>query len=280
MTTTLLLGGTGNTGRRVRDLLAARSLPHPTLSRPAFDWADPATWSSVEVGADSAFLTYAPDIAFPGAAEAVAEVADRLLRGGLRRLVLLTGRGEPEALRAERLVARLADEHGAGWAVVRCSFFMQNFSEGLFAGSVADGELAFIADRVREPFVDLDDVAEVVVGILTGDVPDRQVHELTGPELLTFAEAVDAIAEATGRPVTYRHLTVPDLVTGLVDQGLPHADAAGLAQLLAEVLDGHNEHLTSGVRRALGREPRRFADFARDAARGGAWPAPAATRIG
>ena len=82
-----------------------------------------------EVPVDSAYLTFAPDIAFPGAPDAVAEVAGRLLSSGVGRVVLLSGREEPEAQRAERLVADLAAEHGAEWAVARCSFFMQNFEK-------------------------------------------------------------------------------------------------------------------------------------------------------
>jgi uncharacterized protein YbjT (DUF2867 family) len=271
MTTHLIIGGTGKTGRRVHARLAARGASVQSLSRPAFDWADPTTWSSVQTGATSVYLTYAPDITFPGAAEAVAAVAGRVLASGARRLVVLTGRGEPEAQRSERLVVDLAEKHDAEWAIVRSAFFMQNFDESLFADAITAGEFAFPADTVREPFVDVDDIADVVTGILLGEVPSGQVFELTGPELITFAEATDTIARATGRHITYFPITVSEYTSDLMDLGLPREDAVGLGELFGYVLDGHNEYLADGVTRALGREARRFADYARLAADNGAW---------
>jgi len=271
MTTHLIIGGTGKTGRRVLDRLTGRGLEIRALSRPEFDWEDPSTWSSVEGRYDAAYLTFAPDVAFPGAPEAVAEVARRVLASGTKRLVLLSGRGEPEAQRAERLVADLAADHGAEWAVVRCAFFMQNFSEGFVAGALAAGHLAFPADAVREPFLDVDDVADVVTGLMVGEIPAGGVHELTGPRLLTFAEATAAIAEAAGRPISYSAITLPEFVTGLIDAGLPQDDAHGLGELFALILDGHNEQLTDGVRRALGRGPRDITEYAGSAAGSGYW---------
>ena len=267
----LIIGGTGKTGRRVLDRLTSRGLDVRTLSRPEFDWEDPTTWSSVEVGADSVYLTFAPDVAFPGAPEAVAEVARRVLESGTGRLILLSGRGEPEAQRAEELVIELAVAHGAEWGVARCAFFMQNFSEGFLAESLAAGELAFPADTVREPFVDVDDVADVVTSLMLGEIPAGQVYELTGPELLTFAEVTATIAEAAERPIRYTAITIPEFVTGLLDAGLSPSDAEGLGELFALIMDGHNEHLVEGVRRALGREPRSLVAYARDAAATGCW---------
>lgn len=272
-TTHLVIGGTGKTGRRVTALLQDRGLPVTPLSRPAFDWADPATWATVERPAAAAYLTFAPDLTFPGAPEAVAEVAERMARSGVRRIVLLSGRGEAEAQRAERLVAEAAVRHGADWAVVRCAFFLQNFDESLFAEPLAAGHLAFVAGEVREPFVDLDDVAEVAVGLMTGEVPGNRVHELTGPRLLTFADAVAAIAEATGRPIDYEQVTPDRMAADLVSAGLPAEDAEGLVGLFADILDGHNAHLSDGVERALGRPASDITAWARAAAAAGAWSA-------
>ncbi|HVK28260.1 MAG TPA: NmrA family transcriptional regulator [Nocardioides sp.] len=273
----LVIGGTGKTGRRVTALLQDRGLPVTPLSRPAFDWAEPATWATVERPAAAAYLTFAPDLALPGAPEAVAEVAERMARSGVRRIVLLSGRGEAEAQRAERLVAEATARHGAEWAVVRCAFFLQNFDESLFAEPLAAGHVAFVAGDVREPFVDLDDVAEVAVGLMTGEVPANRVHELTGPRLLTFAEAVAVIAEATGRPIGYEQVAPERMVADLVAAGLPDEDAAGLVGLFADILDGHNAHLSDGVAVALGRPPADIATWARAAAAAGAWTAEVAS---
>lgn len=275
--TNLIIGGTGKTGRRVTALLQGRGLPVTSLSRPAFDWADPATWTAVERPATAAYLTFAPDLTFPGAPEAVAEVAERMARSGVRRIVLLSGRGEAEAQRAERLVAESAGRHGVDWAVVRCAFFLQNFDESLFAGPLAAGHLDFVAGDVREPFVDLDDVAEVAVGLMTGEVPGNRVHELTGPRLLTFAEAVAAIAAATGRRIGYAQVTPDRMVADLVAAGLPAQDADGLVGLFADILDGHNAHLCDGVEQALGRPATDITAWARAAAAAGAWSGEAAS---
>lgn len=273
----LVIGGTGKSGRRVIALLQDRGLPATPLSRPTFDWADPATWATVERPAAAAYLTYAPDLTFPGAPEAIAEVAERMARSGVRRIVLLSGRGEAEAQRAERLVADAAGRHGAEWAVVRCAFFLQNFDESLFAGPLTAGHVAFVAGDVREPFVDLDDVAEVVAGLMTGELPGNRVHELTGPALLTFAEAVAGIAEAVGRPIGYQQVTPERLTADLVAAGLPADDAAGLVGLFTEVLAGHNAHLADGVEAALRRPATSLATWARRAAGNGAWSAEAAS---
>jgi uncharacterized protein YbjT (DUF2867 family) len=271
MTTNLIIGGTGKTGRRVASRLQDRGLPVTSLSRPEFDWADPTTWSSVEQPAETAYVTYYPDLALPGAPEAVADVVERMARSGVRRFVLLSGRGEPEAQRAEAKFAEVAERYGADWGVVRCAFFMQNFDESLFAEPLAAGHLAFSAGAVREPFLDLEDVAEVAVGMLVGKVAANRVYELTGPELLTFAEATAAVAAATGRRITYTEISVPELVADLTALGFPAGDAEELGGLFAHVLDGHNEQLADGVREALGRPARSFAVYAVGAAAGGAW---------
>jgi uncharacterized protein YbjT (DUF2867 family) len=267
----LIIGGTGKTGRRVLDRLTSRGHDVRALSRPEFDWEDPQTWSSAETGADSVYLTFAPEIAFSGSAEVVVEVARRVLDSGTRRLILLSGRGEPEAQRAEDLVVDLATAHGAEWGVARCAFFMQNFDEGVFAESLAAGEFAFPADDVREPFVDVDDVADVVTGLMLGEIPAGQVYELTGPRLVTFAEATAIIARAAERPIRYTPITLPEFVTELLGAGVPPSYSEALGELFGLVLDGHNEHLADGVRRALGREPRDLVTYARDAAASGCW---------
>lgn len=271
MTTNLIIGGTGKTGRRVLSLLHDRGLPVTSLSRPAFDWSDPATWTSVERPADSAYVTFAPDLAFRGAAEAVAEVTDRMARAGVRRIVLLSGRGEPAAQHAEELVAEAAVRHGTVWGVVRCAFFLQNFDESLFAGPLAAGHVAFPAGAVEEPFVDLDDVAEVAVALMTGDVAADRVYELTGPRLLTFRAATETIAGATGRRISYEQVPTASFVADLVGAGLPPEEAAGIGALFDDILDGRNAHLADGVREALGREPRDITEYAARATARGAW---------
>ena len=273
-TTILVTGGTGKTGRRVADRLAARGLSVRIGSRagsPPFDWHDRATWPAAVDGVDAAYLAYAPDLAFPGAAETVGDFARFAVERGVRRLVLLSGRGEEGAERAERLV----QQAGAEWTVVRCAVFAQNFTEGDFVGQVLDGAVAMHVDDVPEPFVDVDDIAAVATAALTEDGHAGQVYELTGPRLLTFGEALTVIGRAIGRPVAYVRVSVDELHAGLVAAGLPADDATHFIDLFTEILDGRNSSVADGVQRALGRPARNFDEVVAEAAAAGAWGAVA-----
>jgi uncharacterized protein YbjT (DUF2867 family) len=267
---TLVLGATGTTGRRVADRLAARGVATRLGSRsgqPRFDWADETTWPAVLRDVTAAYLVFYPDLVAPGALAAVRRFAEAAAAGGVRRLVLLSGRGEESAQLAEQAVMA----SGAAWTIVRCAFFAQNFSEKGFEEFVRAGTVALPAPEVGEPFVDADDIADVVVAALTEDGHAGQLYELTGPRLLTFDESIGEIAKATGRDIGYQRISASEFIAGLVAQGIPEEEAAVFAEIFGTVLDGRNAHLTDGVRRALGRPPRDFADYARDAAATGVW---------
>jgi uncharacterized protein YbjT (DUF2867 family) len=131
------------------------------------------------------------------------------VESGVPRLVLLSGRGEEEAERAERAVR----DSGAELTVLRSTWFAQNFSEDYWMEQVQAGEVALPAGDTPEPFVDADDIADVAVAALTDDRHIGELYELTGPRLLTFAEAVLEISRAVGREIPLR----TDL-----DRGLRH----------------------------------------------------------
>jgi uncharacterized protein YbjT (DUF2867 family) len=273
---TLVLGGTGKTGRRAVQRLRARGVPTRIGSRsgePRFDWEDRSTWAPVLEGVRSAFVSYYPDLALPGAVETVGSFAELAVESGVPRLVLLAGRGEPEAEQAEHAVR----ESGADLTIVRSTWFAQNFSEDYWVEGIRGGELALPAGDVPEPFVDADDIADVAVAALTDDRHIGELYELTGPRLLTFADAVDEIAEAVGRDIHYVPISLDDFAAAAAAQDAPAEIIELLTRLFGEVLDGRNAHLTDGVQRALGREPRDFSEYARDAAATGVWN-PAATR--
>jgi len=270
--TILVIGGNGKTGRRVAERLRERGVPVRAASRssePPFDWEDRSTWAPALEGATAAYITYYPDLAVPGSPELIGALAALAVEGGTRRLVLLSGRGEEEAERAEQ--ALMAS--GADATIMRCSWFMQNFDESYFAEPLAAGDLALPAGDVREPFVDAEDIADVAVAALTEDGHAGRLYELTGPRMLSFAEAVGEISRATGRPMGYEPIPIDAFAAGLAEQDVPHDVVELLRYLFTEVLDGRNEKLTDGVQRALGRPPRDFSDYARRAAAAGAWSA-------
>lgn len=267
MTTTLVLGGTGKTGRRI----AAR-LPHDVRigsrsGQPPFDWADDSTWARALAGVDAVFISYYPDISFPDAAARVTAFAKAAVATGVTRLVLLSGRGEPDAEPAEQGVR----DAGVEWTILRCSWFMQNFSEHFLHDPVLEGMIALPAGKVAEPFVDVDDLADVAIAALTQPGHAGRVYELTGPRLLTFADAAAELSAATGREVGYLSVTPEQYAAAAADAGVPTEEIAPLTDLFVRVLDGHNAHLSRDVERVLGRPARDFTDYARAAAAAGAW---------
>jgi uncharacterized protein YbjT (DUF2867 family) len=271
MATTLVLGGTGKTGRRIVQRLRAAGRPvrvGTPSATPPFDWTDEATWPAALDGVGAVYVTYYPDLAVPGAAAAVGAFADVAVARGVRRLVLLSGRGEEGARRGEEAL----QQSGADWTIVRSAFMAQNFNESFFLEPVRAGEVAFPADEdLAEPFIDADDIADVAVAALTDDRHVGQLYEVTGPRLLGWAQAVAEIAAVAGRPIRYVPVSLEDYATMLIENQVPADYVKMLTDVFTEVLDGRNAYLTDGVQRALGRPPRDFADFARDAAATGVW---------
>ena len=266
--TTLVLGGRGKIGRRVAERLEARGVPVRIGSRsgePPFDWDDRSTWSTALEGVGSVYVSHYLD-ALPGAAETVGSFAELAVANGVRRQVLLGGRGEPEADRVEEAVR----DSGAELTVLRSTWFAQNFEDG-FLDFVLSGEVTLPAGDTPEPFVDVDDIADVAVEALTDDRHVGELYELTGPRLLTFEEAVDEIARAANRELRYVPVSMEEFESILAEADVPAEFVWMLKYLFGEVLDGRNARLADGVQRALGREPKDFRDYARDAAATGVW---------
>ncbi len=267
---TLVLGGTGKTGRRVVERLRTRGLPVRVGSRtgsPAFDWEDRSTWAPALDGVGAVYLTYYPDLAVPGAVEATRAFAELALASGARRIVLLSGRGEPEAERAEQAVR----ETGADLTILRATWFMQNFSEDYLLEHVRGGEIRIPAGDVPTPFVDVDDLADIAVEALTDDRHVGELYELTGPQSLTMGEVAMEIARVAGHDLRYTPISLEEHAADAAAHGVPEEFVELLAYLFREVLDGRNADTTDGVERALGRPPRDFATYARAAAAAGVW---------
>lgn len=267
---TLLLGGNGKTGRRIAERLKALDVPVRIGSRSSeipFDWQEPATWQDVVHGMDRVYITFYPDLALPGAVDVIRAFTELAVKNGVQRLVLLSGRGEEEAQACEQVV----QQAGVEWTILRASWFCQNFSEGFMRDLVLEGVVSLPPGEVREPFIDTDDIADVAVVALTENGHTGQIYEMTGSKLLTFGEAVEEIASATGREISYVQISHEDFTAGLKEVGLPEVMVTLYTYLFTHVLDGRNEYLTDGVQRALGRQPRDFSTYVHDAAVAGAW---------
>ncbi|MDO6521318.1 NAD(P)H-binding protein [Shimia thalassica] len=265
----LVLGATGKTGSRIAQRLENKGLPVRRGSRGAaipFDWNTPDTWDAVLAGVSSVYISYYPDIAVPGGVEAVSAFTEQARAAGVGKIVLLTGRGEYHAQRAEEVVRN----SGLPFTIVRAAWFAQNFSEGALHDPVMAGVLPMPGGDVQEPIVDVDDIADVAVAALADAGHDGETYEVTGPRLLTFAQMADVLSAATGRQITHVPISFEDFHAALLaGQGEMIADV--LTAIARETLDGRNATLADGVQRALGRAPRDFATFADAAVRSGNW---------
>lgn len=274
---TLITGGTGKVGRRVAHRLQQAGRPVRIGSRtgtPAFDWHHPHSWDAALAGVDAVFVSYYPDISFPEAAPALERFADAATAAGVRRFVVLSGRGEPDAEPAESAVARAAEAAGADCTVLRCAWFAQNFSEHFLLQPVLDGVIALPAGEVREPFVDLDDVAEIAAGCLLAVGPPQQgcrTLDLTGPDLLSFGDVAGILSSVTGRRIDYLPVSAAQYADAAVAAGVPAEEVAPLTELFGRVLDGHNSWLSTDLATQLGRPAGTFAAYAQRAAGTGIW---------
>ena len=267
--TILVIGSTGKTGKRVADHLERRGIAVRRGSRSSdtpFDWEDRQTWAPAMAGVDKIYITYYPDLAVPGSVDAVRGLTELAKEAGVRHVVLLSGRNEAEAERAEDVVKA----SGLSWTIVRCAFFSQNFDEGAWLDEVLAGAVSLPVDDAQEPFVDVDDIADVVVAALTDDRHVGRLYELTGPRLLSFGDAVAEIGKAAGRDIAFVSVPIDEYTAMLSEHGLPQDFIWLLNHLFTDVL-GSKAQLADGVQRALGREPKDFADYAREAAATGVW---------
>ncbi|MFD4481321.1 NAD(P)H-binding protein [Streptomyces sp. NPDC058471] len=278
----LITGGTGTTGRRVAAALDSQGLsvrtgsrtPAPGTGQVRFDWADPATHGPALTGADGVYLV--PPIGDAAPARLMVPSLERALEAGVRRFVLLSSsaiaEGDPGAGEVHRALRQLASE----WAVLRPSWFMQNFvTPGhLHVESIRTAdEIVTATGRGRVAFVDADDIAAVAVRALTDERPHNAAHLITGPQALGYSDVAAAISKVSGRDIRHRSVLVAEFRERLLATGIPEAFAEVLAAMDEAIAHGSEDRVDPAVERITGRAARSFADFAAENA--AAWaPAP------
>ncbi|MBB4916240.1 NAD(P)H-binding protein [Streptosporangium saharense] len=268
----LVLGGRGKTGRRVVARLRDLEVPVRVASRSTgtlFDYGDPETWGPALEGVRAVYLVPMAEAVDPST---VAAFVARAAEAGVRRIVLLSARGEdgqghPSQDPFEKPVRDAVPE----WTILRAGWFAQNFSEDFLLEPVMSGELALPAGEGREAFVDVADIADVAVAALTGDGHAGQTYEVTGPEAISFGDVAAVISRVSGHRVRYVPVDRETYGAALSGQGYPQEVVEAVADLMEELARGVGDRVGDGVRRALGREPRSFAAFAEEAAAAGAW---------
>lgn len=268
--TIAIIGATGKTGTRVLAQLQQLGYSTRALSRKSdtvFDWSDWSTWEPALSGTESAYVTYYPDLAVPQAESDMQAFVSTAKAVGMRHLVLLSGRGEDGAQRAEAAFKA----SGLDWNVVRASWFMQNFSESFMLEGLKNGELVLPEPKAAEPFIDVDDIADVAVAALTRKDLRNQLLEITGPEILSFAQCVQSIAKTSARNIGFKTLPVDAYLNAAKADGLPEDLAWLINELFVNVLDGRNENTTQTIENVLGRPARTFHDYVTNTAKTTIW---------
>ena len=266
----LVIGGNGKTGRRVIERLNKLNYETRNGSRstnPSFDWNDPATWDNALQGMDAVYITYQPDLAVPGAVETIKLLTEHAKNNGIKKLVLLSGRGEKEAQTCENIVLN----SGIDSTVVRASWFNQNFSESFLLEPIQAGHVALPIDSVKEPFIDSDDIADVVVESLLNNGHSGEVYEITGPELLTFKEVFEIISKETGREIQFHPITMDEYEAMMKELQIPDDYIWLIKYLFTEVMDGRNESTTDTIEKVLGRKPKSFREYVAETAKTNIW---------
>jgi uncharacterized protein YbjT (DUF2867 family) len=275
----LILGGQGKTGRRVAEKLTSQQVPVRLASRSSeqrFDWYDDSTWSAAVAGIDTAYL--APPVGPMGLAQA-GKFIKQAAAEGLRRVVLLSGRGVGSPGREFAVYQGGLDleyavkDSGADWTIVRPSWFAQGFSEDFLYDYVMAGQIRVSAGDGAEPWIDVNDVAEVMTAALLDTKHVGQAYSLSGPRTLTLTQVAAELSDAIGRPIGYVALEPEQFVAELVGYGVPQEDAESVRDLFAVIRNHRSEYTSDGVQQVLGRAPRDFSDWARTAAQTGAWSA-------
>lgn len=267
----LVIGGTGKTGSRVVENLTKLGHEVTIGSRNgslAFNWDDPDTYAPALKGKDRAYIVYYPDLAVPGARDAILKLTEAALTQGLEKVVLLSGKGEKEAEACEEIVAN----SGLNYTLVRASWFNQNFSEGAFRDFILAGQVALPMPEAEVPFVDVNDIADVVTKVLLDDTYNGQTITVTGPRKMTFGEVVETMATATGRAIHYQPISINEFKAGMKAAGLPDAYVWLFGYLFKEVLGNpDNQDISTDVEKVLGRKAIDFKDFADRTAATGVW---------
>ena len=267
----LVIGGTGKTGSRVVERLNQEG-HHVKVggrkSQPAFDWDDQSTYAPALRGMDRAYIVYYPDLAVPGAKRAIEALTEAALKEGLEKVVLLSGKGETEAEACEQIVAN----SGLNYSLVRASWFNQNFSEGAFLDFILAGQVALPMPEAEIPFVDADDIADVVAKVLLDDSYNGETITVTGPRKLTFKNLVDYMAKGIGKEIQYIPISIEEFGEGMKAAGLPDSYVWLFSYLFKEVLGNpENQDISQDVKQVLGREATDFEEYVTKTVATGVW---------
>lgn len=267
----LVLGGTGKTGSRLVNHLQNKGIEPRIGSRnatPSFDWNDKDTWVKSLQAVERMYVTFYPDLAVPGAKEAIESLTYLAKELGVKKIVLLSGKGETEAEACEKIIVN----SGVNYTIVRASWFNQNWSESFFLEPILTGEVALPMADVLIPFVDADDIAQVAATVLLDDTFNGEIVEVTGPELITFKDIVKTISTVTNRNLNFYDISLEQYVDGMREMELPDDVVWLMEYLFSHVLTNpENQNISHDIESVLGRKAKTFLKFAQEIQKTGVW---------
>lgn len=267
----LVIGGTGKTGRRVVEQLNKKGFEPRIGSRqasPSFDWNNKDTWVNALNGIERMYVTYYPDLAVPGAKESIESLTYLAQESGVKKIVLLSGKGEIEAEACEKIII----DSGIDYTIVRASWFNQNWSESFFLDAIISGEVALPMSDVLIPFVDANDIAEVASTVLLDDSYNGEIIEVTGPELITFRDIVGIVSKTSNRKLNFYSITLDQYINGMKQMQIPNDVVWLIEYLFSHVLTNpKNQLVVNDIERVLGRKAKTFLEYAQEVAKTGIW---------
>lgn len=268
-----IIGASGKTVARVMKKLSEQGLSPRPLSRSSsiqFDWDDKSGWANALDGLDLLYVSYYPDLAVPKATSDISHLVELAKAQNIKKIVLLSGRGEDGAQRAEQILQNSNIE----WNIIRASWFMQNFSESFMLEGIQAGELVLPTPKAKEPFIDVEDIADIAVEVLTREDLNNQLFEVTGPQLLSFRECIAAINDQVVEDREFNTVDLAGYLKQAASNGLEPDFAWLINELFSNVLDGRNAYTTDTVERILGRPARCFRDYLNVTVRSRVWGTP------
>lgn len=280
--TTLVLGATGKTGRRLVGHLRRAGADvrpasrHPGVDGTLFDWHRPETHRPALDGADAVYLV-APELV-EDPSDVVGPFLADARRLGVRRVVLLSQflpDGVLGRVSGLHRVEQLVKGSQLGWAILRPTAFAQNLSEGFqLPGILHQDAVVAPSGNGAVGFVDAGDIAAVAATALTGNGHAGETYVLTGPEALTHADAAERISAVTGRTITHADIAPAELRGVLTANGMPDDYAEMVVAFFVGIREHRMADVSGDVERVIGRPATSFAEFVRGAAH--AW-VPVAT---
>ncbi|MBO9434047.1 ergot alkaloid biosynthesis protein [Ruegeria sp. R13_0] len=270
MTNTIFVtGGTGKTGSRVVKQLRAKGLtPRVGTRSPRsegevrFDWSDPSTFTDAFEGVGAVYLVAPTDtVDSLGAMQPGLEAA---LSAGVQRFVLLSASSLEEGGPMMGAVHAWLRSNAPEWAVLRPTWFMQNFSELHHRDPIRDESAIYTAtDGGRVGFIDAGDIAACATALLVTSLVKNTEYILTGPEAISYDVVAETLSNQLGRKITHHRLTVEELAERHQSLGLPEEYAKTLAAMDGAIAGGSEDRVTNNVMIMTARAPISISEFVR-----------------